>query len=449
MKDLTNGPAGKLILKFAMPMLLGNVLQQLQQIINGVIVGKFLGNIAIAAVGASFPIIFLLISLIIGIAMGMTIMVSQFFGAKDLDNVRKCSDILYIVMVFTSIILTVIGVLCSPFIFKLTNLPKEVLPSAILYLDTNLYGLIFLFLYFGLSSLLRGIGDSITPLYFLLSATILNIILDLVFILVFHMGVEGAAWATVISQAVACFWGLIYISKKYPIVKLRISKITFDKILFNKGVKIGLPSGLQQAFVALGMIALGGIVNGFGPITLAAYSIASRIDSFATLPAMNFSQALSTFTGQNLGAGKTERVKLGYISTLKMNAIISIVLSILILVFSHQLMRFFTNDEVVVAHGAKYLLIVSAFYLIFSTMFINNGVMRGAGDTLVPMFITLFALWIIRIPVSYFLSRQNCLGEVGIWWGIPIAWFVGMIFSYIYYKTGKWKTKVVAKKQFN
>ncbi|MEI7596622.1 MAG: MATE family efflux transporter [Bacteroidota bacterium] len=445
MKDLTVGKEGKLILNFAIPMLIGNVLQQFQQIINGVIVGKFLGNTAIAAVGASFPIIFLLISLIIGIAMGLTIMVSQYFGAKDYENVRKCSDIMYIVLIIASFVLTFAGIFSSEYIFKLTHLPAAVLPEAVLYLNTNLYGLFFLFLYHGLSALLRGIGDSITPLYFLATATVINIILDLLFILVFHMGVEGTAYATIISQTIACVWGLIYINKKYPMVKLRLTNVTFDKILFIKGVKIGLPSGLQQAFVALGMVALGGIVNGFGTISLAAYSIASRIDSFALLPAMNFSQALSTFTGQNLGAGKSERVKTGYISTLKMNSYISIALSVIVMTFSHQLMRFFTNDEAVVEQGVNYLLIVGAFYLVFSTMFVNNGVMRGAGDTLVPMFITLFALWVIRIPVSWFLSKH--FGEIGIWWGIPIAWFIGMLFSYIYYRTGKWKTKAVIKQK--
>ena len=191
------------------------------------------------------------------------------------------------------------------------------------------------------------------------------------------------------------------------------------------------------------MIALLRIVNGFGTNTIAAYTIAGRIDSFAAMPAMNFSMALSTFVGQNLGANKPERVKSGYRSTLTMTTTISLVVTIVAWLFGRDLMRVFTPDAEVIQIGYEYLVIVSSFYILFSAMFTTNGIMRGAGDTLVPMFITLFSLWVLRIPGSYFLSLR--MGTDGIWWGIPMAWFFGWLFSWIYYRTGKWRSKAVVK----
>ncbi|MBQ0713528.1 MAG: hypothetical protein KBT53_11260, partial [Porticoccus sp.] len=211
--------------------------------------------------------------------------------------------------------------------------------------------------------------------------------------------------------------------------------------LFLKSLKIGLPSGLQHTFVAVGMMALLGIVNTFGTDVIAAYTAAGRIDSLAMLPAMNFSQAVSAFVGQNLGANKIERVKQGFKATFIMSNIFCLAMTALIVIFGGDLMRMFTTDAQVIEIGQNYLIIVSSFYLVFSSMFTIHGVLRGAGDTLIPMFITLFSLWIIRIPAAYFLSGK--IGSDGIWWSIPMGWVIGMSFSYIYYRTGRWKTKAV------
>jgi Na+-driven multidrug efflux pump len=200
---------------------------------------------------------------------------------------------------------------------------------------------------------------------------------------------------------------------------------------------------LQQTFVALGMTAVLGIVNTFGTDVIAAFSVAARIDSIAVIPAMIFAQALATFVGQNLGANKPERVKIGLRSTFFMSSIISITVTLMVIMFGPFLMGLFTDDQNVIDIGVEYLVIVSSFYLIFSAMFSINGVHRGAGDTLIPMFITLFALWAVRIPLSFVLADK--MGEVGIWWAIPIGWGVGMIISYFYYLTGRWKKKVIIK----
>jgi putative MATE family efflux protein len=443
MADLTEGKESSLILKFALPMLMGNVFQQLYTIINSVIVGNYLGKTALAAVGASFPIIFMLISMLIGVATGSTIVIAQYFGAKDTEKVRSAIETMYIYLFWASIIISIIGIIFSEAIFRLTGLPEEVIPEAKTYFNIYIAGIIFAFGFNGTSAALRGLGDSKTPLYYLIASNIANIILDLLFILVLKMGVEGAALGSIISQGGAFLFMIFHLNRKDSLVKLQAFKLKFNKEIFFKSIKIGVPTGFQQTFVALGMVALYGIVNRFGTDVIAAYSVASRIDSFASLPAMNFGAALSAFVGQNLGANKLNRVKNGFKATLLMTTIISVSVSLITVIFGKHIMMLFTKDINVINIGYEYLVIVSSFYVVFSTMFIVGGVMRGAGDTLIPMFITLFALWIIRIPLAYILAPK--IGEMGIWWAIPIGWFFGMSLSYIYYLTGRWKTKTVIK----
>ena len=443
MRDLTDGRPAKLILQFATPMLIGNVFQQLYNVTDSIIVGRFLGKEALAAVGASFPLIFMLISFVIGIASGSTIIIAQYFGAKDLTKVRRSVDTMYIYLFFASLLITVLGITFSGPIFRLIRLPEEVIPQASLYMNVYLTGTIFFFGFNGTSAVLRGLGDSKTPLYFLVISTITNIVFDLLFVVVFKWGIAGAAWATVLSQAGAFITLVLYLNRKHELMNLSWRKMEWDKSIFLQSIRIGVPTVFQQTFVSLGMLALLRIVNDYGTDTVAAYSVAGRIDGLASLPAMNFGQALSTYTGQNIGANKIKRVKEGLIATLNMSVITAVVTSLLVMVFRYPLMALFTNDANVIAIGGRYLLIVGGFYIMFSSMFVIGGVMRGAGDTLIPMFITLFSLWIIRIPFAWILSHK--IGVDGIWWAIPIAWFFGMSFSYVYYRTGKWKLKTVVK----
>jgi len=284
-------------------------------------------------------------------------------------------------------------------------------------------------------------GDSKTPLYFLVISTLLNIGLDLLFVLGFGWGVKGVAWATNISQAVALLFAILYLNRTHDIFKVRWRKPDFDRAILNKSLRIGFPVGFQQAFVALSMLAMYWLVNRFGTDVAAAFSVAFRIDSFASMPAMNFAMALSAFVGQNLGARKPERVKRGLVATFYMTAIISVTISLVGIFFAGPLMRLFTTDAAVVEVGKDYLQIVTGFYIVFSSMFVVGGVMRGAGDTFIPMLITFFALWVVRIPVGYFLSEK--MGYHGIWWCIPIAWVVGLGLSFAYYSTGRWRKKVV------
>jgi len=447
MQDLTTGKEGKMIFQFAAPMLLGNVFQQLFSVVDSIVVGNFVGKEALAAVGASFPVIFVMISMIIGIVMGTTVVIAQYFGAKDFVKVKRAIDTMYIYSLVAGAIATAIGLIfCEP-LLRLLGLPENIMPQATQYLRIYLSGIIIFFGYNGTSAVLRGLGDSKTPLYFLIIATVVNIILDLLFVAVFKMGVAGAAYATLIANGLAFALAIIWLNKTHKIIRISIKGLKFDNEVFRQSIRIGLPTGIQQTLVAFGGLALMGIVNTFGTNVIAGYSVASRLDALATIPAMSFSQALSTFVGQNIGANKTERIRAGLKSTVKMAGIVTIVTTVFIVFCGHLMMSLFTNDSDVIRIGDQYLTIVSIFYILFTLMFIYNGVMRGAGDTLFPMFFSLLSLWIIRLPIAYLFSQK--IGPAGIFWAIPAGWLIGLILSYSYYKSGRWKNKAVVKYQDN
>lgn len=443
MKDLTQGGETKAIITFAIPMLIGNIFQQFYNMVDSIVVGNFVGTTALAAVGVSFPIIFLMISLVMGLTMGTMVIVAQFYGARNYEKVRATIDTGYITLFWAGLVMTVIGIVCTPIILTLLKVPVDVFPEASAYLRIIFAGLLATFGYNAISAILRGLGDSKTPLFILIAASLLNVVLDLVFVVVFHWGVSGAAWATIISQAASFIGGLIYLDTRNKLVSLNIKKLVFDGAIFKKSLKIGLPSGIQQMMVSVGMMALSRIVNGFGTSTIAAFAAASRLDTFASMPAMNLSQALSTFTAQNMGAGKTERVKRGHLSALIVGSAISIVAGAAMLIFGSGLMSLFSADAGVISIGARYLAIVGATYVLFSTMFINNGVMRGAGDAFIPMINTLLGLWVVRIPCALLFTGVLGMGSDGIWWSIPAGWLMGATFSTLYYLGGRWKRKAV------
>ena len=428
MKDLTRGNEGKLILRFALPMLLGNVFHQLYNIIDSIIVGNYIGKEALAAVGASFPVIFVFFSLVLGITSGSTVVISQYFGAGEDEKVKRSIETLLIFLFFSSIGISILGIRFSREIFLLLRLPEEVIPMAEQYLKVFFGGVIAFFGFMGISASLRGLGDSMTPLYFLIISTVFNIGFDLLFVIGFGWGITGVAFASVIAQGGAFVTAIFYLNKTHQIIQLSLFKLRFDKSLFRKTLRIGLPTGIQQTVIAAGMMALVWIVNDFGTNVIAAYSVAARVNSLATLPAMNFANALATFVGQNLGAKKEFRVKPGYIATLKMSSVVSITVTLVVVMFGDFIMGLFTEDPQVIQIGREYLTIVGSFYLIFSAMFSTSGVLRGAGATLIPMITTILSLWAIRIPGAYLLSQR--FGETGIWWAIPIGWFMGLLMSY-------------------
>jgi len=445
MKDLTQGKEGNQILMFAVPMLIGNVFQQLYNVVDSIVVGKYIGSVALAAVGASFPILFTMSAMIGGITIGASVLVSQYFGAKKFHDIKKTSDTVQIFLMVSSIALSLIFFAFSRPLFIMLGIPDEVLPDAVKYFDTIILTTTLpTFAIFGMAAILRGVGNSKTPVFFVVVSLIINMVLDLVFVLVFGWGISGVAWATAIAT-IASWLALWYHlnSKKDNIIRFNLNykKWEFDWTNFKLSLTIGLPSGIQQTLVGLGSLALLSIVSPFGVPVLAAYTAAGRVDMFVSMPAMNLAAALSSFVGQNLGAERLDRIKTGLKYTLIYSTIICLSLSLVVVLFGHEIMGLFTDIrsphyEEIIKIGSEYLVIVTSFYVVFSTMFVINGVTRGAGATFIPMLITTLSLWVIRVPLAYLLSSYY--GPTGIWWSIPIGWSAGLVGAIIYYKSGKW-----------
>jgi putative MATE family efflux protein len=438
MKDMTQGSEARLIVLFALPMLIGNVFQQLYMVVDSLVVGRYLGKQALAAIGACFPIVFLLIALAMGLTMGASILISQYYGAKDFVRAKKAIDTTYISLFVVGVLLSITGPFLSQTILIQMHTPAEILPLAKIFIDIFFYGLTFMFGYNTVSSVLRAVGDSKTPTIYLILSTVVNSILVVVFVTVFHWGIAGSGVATLIAQG-ASFLGLIlHVNRKEnALLHFKITRMIFDWESFQKIVKLGLPAGVQQLSVALGMMAIIRFVNNFGTDVIAGFTAASRLDAFALMPSMNLSIAVSTFVGQNSGANKMDRVRQGLRAGLWLGVGFSILISALILLTGRNLLGLFTQDLAVIAAGLRYFHIAAWFYIVFSVMFVLSGLFRGAGNTLVPMILTILSMFLVRIPVARVLSRR--IGPDGIWWSFVIGWGVGLILCVGYYYTGRWK----------
>ena len=437
--DLTEGKVWKVIVRFAVPLLVGNLLQQFYNITDSIIVGQFLGQEALAAVSASFFIYYFIISLVIGVGSGTTVVISQLFGAKQYQKVQLAFSSFFIFMLVGGIILSIAGIIFAEPVFRLTNTPEEVIPQAVAYFRIYIGGT-FLFVTFNsIISILRGVGESVRPMLFILITTVLNIAFDLLFILVFKWGIEGAARATVVSQGIGMCIALAYVNNTHPLLSIKKQDMLFDWKLFKESLKIGLPTSVQQCAIALGLIALLGIVNSFGTNTLTAYGAAGKIDTIITQAILTLSGALAAFCGQNIGAGRLDRVKKGVQFTMYTNIALGLLTFAAVYLFGNEMMRIFTKDIDVVAIGKEYLLIIGGFFIVHGALNVYNGALRGAGDTLFPMITSLVCLWLIRIPLAYYLS--SWLGRNGIWWAIGISITIGLIVTFVYYKMGFWKRR--------
>lgn len=437
--DLTEGKVWKVIVRFALPLLVGNLLQQFYNITDSIIVGQFLGKEALAAVSTSFFIYYFIISLVIGVGSGTTVVISQLFGAKQYQKVQLAFSSFFIFMLVGGIILSIAGIIFAEPVFRLTNTPEEVIPQAVAYFRIYIGGT-FLFVTFNsIISILRGVGESVRPMLFILITTVLNIAFDLLFILVFKWGIEGAARATVVSQGIGMCIALAYVNNTHPLLSIKKQDMLFDWKLFKESLKIGLPTSVQQCAIALGLIALLGIVNSFGTNTLTAYGAAGKIDTIITQAILTLSGALAAFCGQNIGAGRLDRVKKGVQFTMYTNIALGLLTFAAVYLFGNEMMRIFTKDIDVVAIGKEYLLIIGGFFIVHGALNVYNGALRGAGDTLFPMITSLVCLWLIRIPLAYYLS--SWLGRNGIWWAIGISITIGLIVTFVYYKIGFWKRR--------
>ncbi|EGT5081478.1 TPA: MATE family efflux transporter [Clostridioides difficile] len=447
MKDLTTGHEGKSIFFFAMPMLIGSLFQQLYNTADSIIVGRFIGKEAMAAVSGANPIMFLLVAALMGVSLGFSILVSQFYGSGDLKKVKATIDTTYILLFIGSILISILGIVFGGPMLKLMNTPESVFAQSKLYLTIIFSGILFSAGYNSVSAILRGLGDSVTPLYFLIIATILNIVLDLTFIVVLRMGVEGVALATIMAQAVSFIISIIYLNKKHEALKFKIKGIVYDNKIFKDGLRLGLPSGVQQMLFSIGNMALQFLVNSYGTSAMAAFGAGLRIENFISLPIMNLGSAVSTFVAQNIGAGENERVKKGIRESIKMTLVLAVTVITLILLFRENLIALFNTDKDVIKIGSSYLFIIGPFFLFIGTSFVLSSAMKGAGDSMFALISSIVSLWLGRLPASYMLSKF--FGTDGIWMGIPFGWTLGLIVTVIYYKKGYWKTKAIVNHRIN
>lgn len=442
MIDFTTGSVTKKIIQFTIPLLIGNVFQQFYNLVDSMIVGHFLGKQALAAVTASSQLVFVMIALLIGVGIGASVVIGQHWGRKDNEKVRLTAGTINIFLLVASIFIGLLGMLFSEPLLRLVNVPAEAFPEAKIYLTIYLGGLFSMFGYNAITATLRGLGDSKVPLYALILANVLNIGLDLLFILVFHWGVAGAAWATILAQSTSWVALLIYLKKTNSILSVGFYAKNFNLQIFKDCLKIGLPSGIQQTVVGVGLTAILGMVNQYGVDVAAGFGAGTRIDSFISMLAMNFSIALTSFTAQNFGAGLLHRLKQGLISTLLLSIGITVIVNGLVILFRVPLITLFTDktNVLVIQAGADYLIVVSIFYLFFSTMFVFTGFLRGTGNAFYPMLTSIFSLWLIRLPLAYYLSIE--WGFLGICYSVPLSWIIGVLANYLYYASGHWKRKL-------
>ncbi|NLB33270.1 MAG: MATE family efflux transporter [Tissierellia bacterium] len=435
---MTEGNAFKIILAFAFPMLIGNVFQQLYNMVDSIVVGNYVGKIALAAVGTGFPIIFLMSALFIGIGIGATILISQFIGAGDIDNVRKTSQTIYTAMILSAIPISIIGIVfCQP-ILLLINTPPNVLPMAKQYMVVIFAGMIGSFGFNINAGVLQGFGDSKSSLLVLAIATVINIVLDLLFVIVFNWGVQGVAIATIIAQACSWVFGMIYMKRKYEILNFQITKFYFDKEIFKKILKLGLPTGIQQALFSVGIMSMQSIVNGYGSDFMAGFNAANKIDTFAFMPIQSFANAVTTFTGQNIGAGRLDRVHKGTVAAITMSLIIS-ALALVVIPLGPFILKMFSSDPAVIDAGMIYLSNVMPLFLLLAIVFTLNAVIRGAGESVIPMIGSLISIWLGRIPAAYYIAAN--IGKEYLFYSYGVGWVLWLLISGPYYLSGRWKAK--------
>lgn len=442
-KDMTRGNPSKILFYFALPMVAGNILQQLYNIVDSMIVGNFVGADALAAVGASYPITFVLITIANGCGIGCGVVISQYYGGKFMDKVKTSIFTSIIFITILSFIIMLLGIIFCEKILYLMNTPDDIFINSSVYMKIYFMGVIFLFLYNIINSSFNALGNSKTPLYFLLFSSFLNIVLDLLFVIKFNMGVAGAAYATLISQVLAAIFSLFFLLNTLKRIECEIKIKTFDIKVLRNMLKIAFPSILQQSIVSFGNLFVQALVNSYGAVVIAGYAAATKIDSITILPMSNMSNAVSTFTGQNIGAHKIERIKKGYKAALIMIAVFCAFAAFILFLFGHKLIGLFVDSASnvgVINIGTEYMRIVSIFYFFMGLMVITNGVLRGSGDMRVFLASTATNLS-TRVIFAYALAFL--IGESAIWWAVPCGWIFASTISVIRYKTGKWKDKSI------
>lgn len=447
--DMTQGSPGKQIVAFTLPMLIGNIAQQLYNTVDSIIVGKFVGDNALAAVGSAGPILNLLLVLFVGISVGAGIMVSQYFGAKQREELSRTIGCCITLTLLASIVVMALTPFIARPLLHLLKTPDSIIDWCESYLIILFVGVAGLAFYNILGGILRGLGDSVSALLYLLVATVINIVLDYLFVAVFGMGVAGVALATVIAQFVSAFLSFLKLCRMRDIFDMDKKYLKPEKLYLGNVVRLGLPSGLTQAVFSMSMIVVQSLTNSFGELFIAANVIVMRVDGFAMMPAFSFGTAMTTFTGQNIGAKKMDRVIQGTKQGTLIAVGTSTVITILILVFGKYLMGIFTSTPELVTLSFNMMKILAVGYIAMEVTQCLSGVMRGAGDTVTPMWISVVTTVIIRIPLAYgiaYLTRTPKLprgNSACIFISLLISWVIGAGITFLFYKSGRWKRKAL------
>lgn len=447
--DMTVGNPGKQIVAFAIPMLIGNIAQQLYNTADSVIVGRYVGDNALAAVGSAGPILNLLLVLFVGISVGAGIMVSQYYGAKQREDLSGTIGNSITLTALSSLIIMVVGPLLSRPLLELLGTPDSILGWCESYLNIIFIGIAGMSYYNILGGILRGLGDSVSSLIYLLIATAVNIVLDIVFVAYFGMGVSGVALATAIAQALSAVLCFLKLLKMSDIFDFKKEYLKLNKKYAMMTIRLGLPSGLTQAIFSMAMIVVQSLTNSFGELFIAANVIVMRVDGFAMMPNFSFGTAMTTYAGQNVGAKEYKRVEDGAKQGTLISVGVSATITVLILIFGKYLMGIFTETSELVDLSMRMMRILAVGYIAMAVTQSLSGVMRGAGDTLTPMWISLITTVAIRVPVAYglaYLTRSEAY-PVGrcesVFISLLVSWTLGSIITCIFYKLGKWKQKAI------
>ena len=448
-RDMTSGSPMACIAQFSVPLLIGNLAQQLYSTVDSIVVGQYVGDGALAAVGASNPVINLLLVLFIGISTGAGIMVSQYFGAKQREQLSMTVGNCMTLTLLSSLVITVLGVVITRPLMGLLNTPEEIFDMACDYMVIIFLGNVGTSYYNIVSGILRGLGDSFTPLVFLLVACGLNIVLDLYFVAVLGMGVAGAAWATIISQIISAILCILRLWRMKDIISIDRKTLRLHGFYALQLARLGLPSGITQGIFSLAMIVVQSLTNSMGTAVIACTTVVMRVDGFAMMPNFTFGTAMTTFAGQNMGAGLLDRTRQGTRAGLKLAVICACILTLCILLFGENLMRMFTSTDEVVRLGMRMLRVIAVGYIAMAVTQTLSGVMRGAGDTLTPMWISLITTVVLRVPVAYiwaFLTRSEALphgSSDAIFFSLLISWVMGVLITTYFFRRGKWRQKAI------
>lgn len=436
MVNMTQGKPVSLIIQFSIPMLIGNLFQQLYNLVDSIIVGQFVGADALAAIGATGSITFFFFALCNGVGSGGGIITSQFFGKGNVNEIKSCIvNTGYIMLVFPMVVGLTALFLAAP-VLRLLETPNDIMTDAVNYMRIMCVGIIFVSLYNYASSMLRALGDSRTPLYFLIFSCLLNTALDVLFVCVFHMSVVGAGVATVISQFISGISCLVYAVKKNEYFKFKRDELKFDGNIAVKVLKLGVPLSLQFSLIAISSMALQRVVNSFGKVAVAAFTATSRIEQIIHQPYQTLGAALSTFTGQNYGARKKERITQGYRSGLLLMVIFSVLMLPVMQFFGEGITSIFVEDRDVIEMGAMALKITSYFYVMLGIIYVVRGVLNGLGDSVFALLNGIVEV-IGRFIVPVALTRVPAIGLWGIWWSVGIVWSLSGITAWMRYMSYK------------